>query len=346
MAGKGGFPLVNQLEIMRVIDYFNLNIKKSGRYFRLVDHDSLVIDPQRNSFFWNSRGISGGPARFIKEYFDLNDEELRKKIMEIRHEYVGDGDFQNLVINDKNRARKPFVKTNPLDLKGYLYLSQQRGISREIIEGLKAKDLVASDKRHNIVFLWHNVHGKVVGQDLQGTYINYEKFPKRGTFKFVQESSIPNYGFNISIGERFDHLYVFESPIDLLSYLQMYQAEIKDAKLLSLNGAATKVATINTFLKDQSPTDGQGKLLLPKCIHLAPDNDNAGRELIAKFETLRLKRMEGYSLNIVEWCKYKDWNEQLLSDFKANIKNKKEKLSMDLNTFDSFKIYQKLREIK
>lgn len=333
--------MVNRIEIMELVDHFGINVCKSGRYFRLVEHDSLVIDPQRNGFFWNSRGIGGGPVKFLKEYFELTDDELRKTLNKFRNENVTK--CQSSHIRKKNKMKKPLIKTKPLDLKGYLYLSQQRGINRKIIEELKNRNLVGSDQKHNIVFLWRNAYGKIIGQDLQGTVIDYSKFPKRGTFKSIQESSKANYGFNVSIGEKFEHLYVFESPIDLLSYLQMYQEEIKDAKLLSLNGAGTKVATINAFLKDQSPIDHDGQFILPKYIHLAPDNDNAGRELITKFEDLRLKRGEDYSLNIVEWCKYKDWNEQLLSDFKVKIKNKKEKLSMDLTTFDSFKIYQKLR---
>ena len=332
---------------MDLIEYLNIRVSKSGKYFRLVEHDSLVIDPERNSFFWNSRGVYGSPARFVKEYYDFNDEQLKKFLRKFYLEHTKQGFKGTTEITNikKQKKRKALIKESKLDYQGYMYLCKKRGLDKKTVQSLEANNLIGSDQKHNIVFYWRNLEGKLVGQDLQGTYIDYERFPKHGTFKSIHEASLHDYGFNLTIGDKFEHLYVFESPIDLLSYWQLFSDEIKNAKLLSLNGAGTKIATINNFLKDQAkdPNDFK-KLLLPKYIHLAPDNDIAGQNLISKFEDLRLKQnSEIYSLNIVEWSPYKDWNEQVLRNH--NVPNKKSKLTMNLETFNSLKIYQKLERM-
>lgn len=41
-------------------------LRRSGRYFRGVEHDSLVVDPNKQAFFWNSEGKSGDVVDWIQ----------------------------------------------------------------------------------------------------------------------------------------------------------------------------------------------------------------------------------------------------------------------------------------
>ena len=40
--------------------YMGFEFKKAGRYYQCVQHNSLVVYPDRKGFVWNSRNISGG----------------------------------------------------------------------------------------------------------------------------------------------------------------------------------------------------------------------------------------------------------------------------------------------
>ena len=40
--------------------YMGFEFKKAGHYYQCVQHNSLVVYPDRKGFVWNSRNISGG----------------------------------------------------------------------------------------------------------------------------------------------------------------------------------------------------------------------------------------------------------------------------------------------
>ena len=40
--------------------YMGFEFKRSGKYYQCVQHNSLVIYPDRKGFVWNSQNISGG----------------------------------------------------------------------------------------------------------------------------------------------------------------------------------------------------------------------------------------------------------------------------------------------
>lgn len=50
--------LISKVPIDKIIEK-DFRLKRSGRYLRGVEHDSLVIDLKNNRFYWNSLGVSG-----------------------------------------------------------------------------------------------------------------------------------------------------------------------------------------------------------------------------------------------------------------------------------------------
>jgi DNA primase len=53
------------------------NITGSGNYLRTVEHDSLVIDLEKDIFYWNSRGIVGDAYVWLTEVENLSHAEAR-----------------------------------------------------------------------------------------------------------------------------------------------------------------------------------------------------------------------------------------------------------------------------
>jgi DNA primase len=58
---------------MNIVEAVGLRYKVvgSGRWRRTLEHDSLVIDSERNLFHWNSRGISGDVKYFLVNFVGM-----------------------------------------------------------------------------------------------------------------------------------------------------------------------------------------------------------------------------------------------------------------------------------
>lgn len=328
--------MATAMQLADYIDYAGLPFKKEGRYLRSVEHDSLVIDKRKNYFIWNSQGCSGNLTQFIAAYFGIDSKAVHARLKAFRQVY------QPKTIPEKDAVKQPVSATHLisgqlLDQAGHQYLIRQRHLKPSLVRFLADQGLVTSDEHHNIVFNWFDSHQCLVGQDVQGTVINHQRFGKRGTYKRIVAGSKPHFGFNVRFSGQFEHLYVFESPLDLLSYWQMYRGELKNTQLLSLSGASSKLKTINEYVQDQLATNG-----IPPYIHLAPDNDGAGRELIQKFTQVRLGNQEQHSQSLVEWSIAKDWNEQLQ---RVTAKNPQlpPKYTLDLTVFMNLQLFNKIR---
>lgn len=70
------------LTILELAESRGLEFTGRARWRRCKQHDSLVIDTQRDSFFWNSRSISGGPVAWLVEVEGMSREEARAALGE------------------------------------------------------------------------------------------------------------------------------------------------------------------------------------------------------------------------------------------------------------------------
>ena len=146
---------------------------------------------------------------------------------------------------------------------------------------------------HNAVFVGFDENGIPRHGHKQGIYTKGKKF--KGNI----ESSDPRYSFNF-IGKS-NKLYIFEAPIDMLSFITMYQKDWQQDSYVSLCGvseqAMLKMLEIN-----------------PKLNHaiLCLDHDKAGIETSEKFfDILTVKKIRCNEFK----PQYKDWNEDLKASF-------------------------------
>lgn len=109
----------------------------------------------------------------------------------------------------------PFVlpKRNRNMTRVYAYLMQERQIDESIISFFAhLRTLYESDRTHNCVFVGLDVNGKARAAHQRGTLTDR---PFRGDV----DGSEKEYFFNYFGGS--DRLYVFEAPIDLMSFLTL-----------------------------------------------------------------------------------------------------------------------------
>lgn len=281
-----------------------LTFRKQGKYFRCNEHDSLLVTGQM--YFWNSRQIGGyGAISFANNVLELNFKEAIELLLEkgIIIEREQANNIKEFNIDDLEEVRDT--------TKVYNYLLKERFIHVDIIEELIVNNSISEDTHGNVIFKWINNENEVVGANKRGT----------GNKKFVQEliGSELGKGFkidNFKQSEAIQKIVFCESPIDTISYYQMFDDPKIKTRYMSLSGV--KVDLIKLALKDISlyNKDKDDFEMNEFKIVLALDNDKAGKEAILKFTS-----MFEDTDKIIEHTpsKLKDWNCVLQSKYKNKI---------------------------
>lgn len=140
---------------VNLIDYLMLNgykLKKKGQNFCLEEHDSLIINPDKNVWFWWSRNIGGGVIQFLQEYenktlveaiYSLNNKSTSELRAYTKYEPV----YQNtenkeLILPEKHEDNK----------RAWSYLVKSRCIDREIVNYLLDEDYIYQNNKGGVVF--------------------------------------------------------------------------------------------------------------------------------------------------------------------------------------------------
>lgn len=236
------------------------------------EHDSLMIDKRKNRFYWNSqidengRVVSGDVVDFVSRFFDKSHIEAIN--------YLTQEDHSQLVKHEAAAIKKePFryYFQNSADFSAVRnYLVNGRNISPQLVDVLHEKGFIQQDKYQQAIFVWSKF-GKAVGATVAGTVYDPVKYA-HGRFKGIARNSEWNHGFNLTLGTP-TKLYVFEAPIDLLSYWTL-NPQLKDCMLASMDGL--KEEAVYHFIKQMHV----GKGALPhEGIYLGVDNDAPGQRL-------------------------------------------------------------------
>lgn len=301
---------IEQAVDVDIVDFCNqsgIGLSNIGsRYYRLAEHDSLVIDRKKNRYVWNSRQTGGSSIDFVQDVV------------------LGKQDFKTAV-NLLTDTDKSFVKSNQVDfvqeafeyknkeIKGDYrarkYLKEVRGISDQTISEFENAGILSQDRYGNAVFKWlGDNRNDIVGASEQGTTIDHDKYGKRGTRKMIQKNSTSNYGVNHIIGDP-RSLKFFESSIDMMSYRDLH-ADLNDVHLISMEGL--KHNTVYNYLVNNITSQGKA----PDSVAICVDNDAAGHEFFKQMAELEFTcQLDGrdvvFQNEICDKDGCKDYNDEL-----------------------------------
>lgn len=309
---------VNEEEIMKardvdLLDFLQKNgeeFKKEGKYYRHKKHDSLLI--RDNMYAWNSKGVKGyGALNFVQMYYGM---DFVTAVQELNKEEYQVIDKSKKAPKEKREPfsyekRKRMEVNHQRDITRYLV--EERKIDPRIVKWLIQKDLIAQDQRKNVVFKWIK-NGEVIGYNLQGTV---KMNNKRGSYKHVAPNDDPDYGFTFDIGKP-ERLMCFEDGIDALSYWSIKKDQLKNVRIVSMNGLKEK--TIANAYKQAVYKEGH-KI---KKIILGVDNDEGGKKFIDKMNTL--VNPDILEADVPKHTK--DWNDELKRQVKSKVQEKEEGL--------------------
>ena len=176
---------------------------KSGREYRWKEHDSLTV--RGNKWFRHSQSKGGYPIDFVMEFYGKSFPEAVQLL-------TGEsGEGQSEASTAPPTAFHLPLHNRTAD-RAIQYLCESRGLNPKLVEAfLLSGDIYEDAKRHNVVF---------VGRDRSGTprYAHV-----RGTAdSFRQDIAGSDKSYPFRYEGNGNHLFVFEAPIDLLSFICLY----------------------------------------------------------------------------------------------------------------------------
>lgn len=307
--------------IERIIEEQGFTVKPiNSKVLTVEEHDSIRIFLNTNSYYRYSTEKGGTAIDFLINECGMN----RKEAIEHLAASVGIENPVKTVDKTKdydNSQTKPQDKPAAFVLpkkaennkRVYAYLAS-RGLSGKLIHNFINKGLLyESAEKHNCVFVGYDDSGKPARGIQRGTY-SYGK-----PFKGDVEGSNCDYAVVYSEAEKPVVLYVFEAPIDMMSYIELFGINSKAAYLAM--GSTTKRDSLKHYI-EQHPQ------ILQICVRL--DDDKAGIKAAHKIKD-EFKNLA--DVNIGTPKDGKDWNDQLVNS-KAEEQNsfsaRYEKLSKDV----------------
>lgn len=283
---------------LRVADPGEL-VKLSRNEYCLRSHDSFKIS-QKNGvwlWYWYSRNFGGRSA--VDYLIKVKGYPFMEAIKEVNR--VMKGIHPSFFVEEKEK--KPFKLPprcgNSNAVIDYLC---SRGIDRELIQELVAAKIIYQNMRHfSVVFVGFDDKGKPA-------HASYRSMGEDATAKGDYSGSNKEYAFRIE-REKADTVRVFESAIDLLSYMtlcKIWRKSYENESLISTAGITASrnneiklPLALSRYLKKHPETE-------TVMIHF--DNDAAGRKCA---EQIKYKLRNDCRVKIINPKQGKDYNEYL-----------------------------------
>lgn len=186
---------------------------------------------------------------------------------------------------------KPFVlpEANKDMRRVFAYLTKTRFLNRDVVSAFARAKMIYEDAQyHNAVFVGYDADGVARHAHKRGTYTQGEPF------KGNVDGCDPRYSFHYT-GQS-DTVYVFEAPIDLLSFISLYQKDWQRHSYVALCGVAEHALV-------QLLTDNPQITKIGLCL----DNDKAGIQARERIKGILSER--GYGNVFSLFSQQKDWNE-------------------------------------
>lgn len=313
---------VKQFPIIKYAEMCGYSVvHKGNKYYSLKEHDSVIIDPEKNSFFRNSNGVGGSIIDFAIEFKGKSQAQAIKDLIELTAK-VNISELQTPHISN-NKAKKIEVNNFTLPPKDdnmrcvYAYLTKSRGISSDIVNEFRTNKQLYQDKNKNCVFVSYNKENKAEFATKRGT----------NTYKrYLGDVPGSNYDNCFFVDNNSETMLVTESVIDAMSVMSIIHengGNYKEYSYLALAGVQKFSAVKNQYLQHKNI----------KHIIIATDNDTAGKLCVENIKN-ELKEFDVVCKEHLPTIG-KDWNE-VLTTFYRNKEHsiKKEKTIEEDNSLD------------
>ena len=276
----------NAVDLEKFLRAQGETLVRSGKEYRWKAHDSLTVCG--NKWFRHSQSKGGLPVDFVMEFYGKSFPEAVQMLTGEPGEVQPEADPA-----PSPAFRLPLRNVTNANILNYL--TQERKLSPSLVNFFIAAGGIYEDAaHHNVVF---------VGRDADG-HPRYAS--SRGIReKFRQDAAGAEKAFGFAHRGTDKQLLVFEAPIDLLSFIELFPKNWQQHNYLSLGGVSGKA--LRQFLSERPDVER---------VFLCLDADKAGEDACKRLagllpDTVSVTRIQ-------PWMK--DWNDVLVH--RAEIPNR------------------------
>lgn len=289
-------------ENISIVDFaseIGLTPIRRGKYFSLKEHDSVIIDTNKNCFWRNSVsanrnnssiGKGGSVIDFAQEFTCLSLKDILKNFSNRIEGISFDVKKKNEQEENINGLILPEQSDNMRRV--YAYLIKSRGISKSVVQDFVDRKMLYQDNKGNCVFVSYENQRPVFGC-IRGTCSGK---------RFLGDLKGCDYEKGFYVSNHANKLIVTESVIDAMSIMTiLYEQGLnyKEYDYMPL-ASATKHEALLLCLKN-APKEA---------VLLALDNDKGG---IKNMNIIR-ERLDEMNISVFvsdHIPKENDWNKEL-----------------------------------
>ena len=275
----------NAVDLEKFLRAQGETLVRSGKEYRWKAHDSLTVCG--NKWFRHSQSKGGLPVDFVMEFYGKSFPEAVQMLTGEPGEAQPEADPA-----PSPAFRLPLRNVTNANILNYL--TQERKLSPSLVNFfIAAGDIYEDAAHHNVVF---------VGREADG-HPRYAS--SRGIQeKFRQDAAGAEKAFGFAHRGTDKQLLVFEAPIDLLSFIELFPKNWQQHNYLSLGGVSGKA--LRQFLSERPDVER---------VFLCLDADKAGEDACKRLAALL---PDTVSVTRIQPC-MKDWNDVLVH--RAEIPN-------------------------
>ncbi|MCF7634155.1 AAA family ATPase [Oscillospiraceae bacterium SCCA1] len=276
----------NAVDLEKFLRAQGETLVRSGKEYRWKAHDSLTVCG--NKWFRHSQSKGGLPVDFVMEFYGKSFPEAVQMLTGEPGEVQPEADPA-----PSPAFRLPLRNVTNANILNYL--TQERKLSPSLVNFfIAAGDIYEDAAHHNVVF---------VGRDADG-HPRYAS--SRGIReKFRQDAAGAEKAFGFAHRGTDKQLLVFEAPIDLLSFIELFPKNWQQHNYLSLGGVSGKA--LLQFLSERPDVER---------VFLCLDADKAGEDACKRLAALL---PDTVSVTRIQPC-MTDWDEVLVH--RAEIPNR------------------------
>jgi len=283
----------NSVDLIEFLRRQGETLLPSGREKRLKSNHSITV--RGNEWFDHATSEGGLAIDFVQKNYGLSFPDAVTMLL------GGEQGIAYSTTKSREKNVKPFaLPSKNQDMRRvFAYLIKHRLIDQEVVSFFAKQKLIYESKElsmdqkkeyHNAIFVGYDEQGLARHAHKRGVYTEGK------SFKGNIDSSYPGYSFHYIGGS--DRIYVFEAPIDLLSFVTLYKdTDWKKHSYVALCGlseqAIFKMLECHAHLSH---------------VVLCLDHDPAGIEATEKISDMLNEKS---ICNSTLLSKYKDWNEDL-----------------------------------
>lgn len=285
--------LANSVDLEEFLRMRGEKLERVGREHKLIyydssgKHDSITL--RGSTWFDHKNQIGGGAIKFMQEFYDMDFQTAVQELLGRTVTPLSHSPPKAIAKEEKKEFKLPEANANMHRV--YAYLIKQRFIAPDIISYFAKQHTLYEDKEHhNAVFVGIDENG-VPRQASKRSTNSYGN-----SFRITCQGSNTRYSF-AHFGES-KRLYVFEAPIDMMSFLTLYPKDWQKHSCIAMNGVYENA--VLAALKNHSNLSE---------VILCVDNDEGGIEAVDRLKDILSEN--GYTDVKRLAPKFKDWNEVL-----------------------------------